>query len=79
MLMAGRSFTEPAGLYASSLPRMTLPRRSLLGAGTGAPVRTSGVLRDHVFQRGSGASRVVAHGNPPRGHCRVAPPTPQAA
>ena len=40
---AGRSFTEPAGLLPSSLPRITLPR----AAHTSAPMRcnaTSGVL-----------------------------------
>jgi hypothetical protein len=42
MLMAGRSFTEPAGLLPSSLPRITLPRRSLSAPGTRCR-RTSGV------------------------------------
>jgi hypothetical protein len=40
---AGRSFTEPAGLLPSSLPRTTLPRFAL----SAAPMRcsaTSGVL-----------------------------------
>ena len=32
MLIAGRSFTEPAGLLPSSLPRITLPRRLVVGA-----------------------------------------------
>jgi len=40
---AGRSFTEPAGLFPSSLPRTTLARAAL----SAAPMRcnaTSGVL-----------------------------------
>jgi hypothetical protein len=43
MLMAGRSFTDPAGLLPSSLPRITLPRCSLSRPGRRAS-RTSGVL-----------------------------------
>jgi lipopolysaccharide export system ATP-binding protein len=42
MLMAGRSFTEPAGLLPSSLPRITLPRACTSGPGRRCS-RTSGV------------------------------------
>ena len=42
MLIAGRSFTEPAGLLPSSLPRMTLPRAALSAPGRRTR-RTSGV------------------------------------
>jgi len=42
MLIAGRSFTEPAGLLPSSLARITLPRRSLSAAPRRCN-RTSGV------------------------------------
>jgi hypothetical protein len=40
---AGRSFTEPPGLFPSSLPRMTLPRRAFSSPGMRCR-RTSGVL-----------------------------------
>jgi hypothetical protein len=42
MLTAGRSFTEPAGLLPSSLPRTTLPRLALASPGRRTR-RTSGV------------------------------------
>jgi hypothetical protein len=42
MLIAGRSFTEPAGLLPSSLARITLPR-SLFSAPDTRCRRTSGV------------------------------------
>jgi hypothetical protein len=42
MLRAGRSFTEPAGLLPSSLPRMTLPFASMSAPGRRCS-RTSGV------------------------------------
>ena len=41
--IAGRSFTEPAGLLPSSLPRITLPRCLVVGARMRCR-RTSGVL-----------------------------------
>jgi len=51
MPMAGRSFTEPAGLLPSSLPRITLPRAALSSPGTRtsftsgvAPITSSMVL-----------------------------------
>jgi hypothetical protein len=44
MLMAGRSFTEPAGLLPSSLPRMTLPRA--------APCGTRQALQAHQRRAG---------------------------
>ena len=49
MLMAGRSFTEPAGLLPSSLPRITLPRRVVVGAGQALQAHQRRVA-DGVFQ-----------------------------
>ena len=67
MLIAGRSFTEPAGLLPSSLPRMTLPRCVVVGAGqahAGAPAacgrwrpRSVGIARCAVAHRDCQARR----------------------
>ena len=51
MLIAGRSFTEPAGLLPSSLPRITLPRALVVGAGQAHQAHQRRVA-DDVFDGG---------------------------